>query len=594
MTGSMPNNRDNALRRRLGAVVFADISNYTGMMGADEVGTWVAVKSRFEDFNQLAQKHDGEVLEVRGDGLFSLFDSAIHAVSFAMELQARMRAWNASSPENQKFLFRVGINLGEILVDGAQISGDCVNIASRLEALAQPGHVCISAAVYEVVRNRLTFGYEYLGSKKLKNVSEPIDAFQVHENSTSAAMTRGLRPLYLSQDSVIIPIKDRSVVVLPLQFQGGDQQEGWYADGLTDDITTCLSRFQDLFVIAKTSAYVYNDPKVVPVTAARELGVRYVVRGSLRKAGNRIRVTIELLDSGRDKIIWGEHYDRQLEAIFDLLDEITQLIVSSVAQHIESSEIDRLRQLAPSDLRAYSYVLQGQQHLFRYTRVDTNQARAFYDRALDLDPNYARALAAKSRTLNIEWRYNWANEKDNALNTALSLAHDAIQADPADARGYGELGFVQLYRKDHDAAINAYRRATKLNPNDADLLSDMADALVHAHQSEEAVELLQAAMRLNPYYPDQYLWHLGGAYFKLKRYEETIQTVQKMQNPTEGRRLLAASFGQLGRIAEAKEQAAKLLEAHPNFTVNDWSKVLPDKYQEDLDDFIEGLKKAGL
>jgi adenylate cyclase len=590
----MPNDKDKAPRRRLGAVVFADIANYTGMMGADEIGTWIAVKSRFEDFNQLAKKHHGEVLEVRGDGLFVLFDSAVHAVSFAMELQTSMRAWNGDGPENKQFLFRVGINLGEILVDGAQISGDCVNIASRLESLAQPGHVCISAAVYEQVRNRLTYGYEYLGAKSLKNVSEPVDAFQVHENSTSAAMTRGLRPLYLSESSVIIPVKDRSVVVLPLQFQGGDQQESWYADGLTDDITTSLSRFHDLFVIAKTSAYVYGDPKVVPVTAARELGVRYVVRGSLRRAGNRIRVAIELLDSGREKIIWGEHYDRQLDGIFELLDEITQLIVSSVSQHIQSSELDRLKQLAPSDLRAYGYVLQGQQHICRYTRVDTNHARTFYNRALDLDPNYARALAAKSRTLNIGWRYNWTDEQDNALSSALSLAHEAIQADPADARGYGELGFVQLYRKNHDAAINAYRRAIKLNPNDADLMSDMADALVHAHQFDEAVELLKAAMRLNPYFPDQYLWHLGGAYFKLKQYDEAILTIKKMQNPTEGRRLLAASFGQLGRIAEAKEQAAKVLEAHPNFNVDDWAKVLPDKYQEDLDHFIGGLRKAGL
>jgi adenylate cyclase len=239
-------------------------------------------------------------------------------------------------------------------------------------------------------------------------------------------------------------------------------------------------------------------------------------------------------------------------------------------------------------------VLQGQQHIFRYTRLDTRDARTLYGKALDLDPGYARALAAKSRTLNIEWRYDWAEERDEALDSALKLAHEAIQADSADARGFGELGFVHLYRKEHDAAINAYRRATKLNPNDADLLSDMADALVHAHQFDEAVELLKAAMRLNPYYPDQYLWHLGGAYFKLRRYDEAIHTIQKMQNPTEGRRLLAASFGQLGRIAEAKEQAAKVLEAHPNFTSDDWAKVLPDKYPEDLDHFIEGLKKAGL
>ncbi len=590
----MPDVEDNTPRRRLGAVLFADIANYTGMMSADEIGTWNAVKSRFEDFNKLAKLHHGEVLEVRGDGLFILFDSAIHAVSFGMELQNRTKIWNADIAEDRQFRFRVGINLGEILVDGTRVSGDCVNIASRLESLAQPGHVCISATVYEQVRNKLTFGYEYLGSQNLKNVKEPVDAFQVHENSTSAAMTRGLRPLYLTENSIILPVRDCSVVVLPLQFQGSDQTESWYADGLTDDITTSLSRFHDLFVIARSSAYAYADPRVVPSSAARELGVRYVVRGSLRKAGNRIRVAIELLDSEHSRIIWGEHYDRELDGIFELQDEITQLIVSSAAQHIQSTELDRLKQLAPNDLRAYGFVLQGQQRIFRYTRIDTRGAQTLYDKALNLDPNYARALAAKSRTLNIQWRYNWVDERENALDSALKLAYEAIQADPADARGFGELGFVHLYRKEHDAAINAYRRATTLNPNDADLLSDMADTLSHTRQSEEAVELLHRAMRLNPYYPDQYLWNLGGAYFDLKQYDEAINTVQKMQNPTEGRRLLAASFGHLGRIAEAKEQAVKVLEAHPRFNVEQWAAVVPDKYEESTAHLIEGLRKAGL
>jgi adenylate cyclase len=581
-------------KRRLGAVVFADIVNYTGMMGADEVGTWAAVSSRFDELRQLAAAYRGDVLEVRGDGLFLLFDSAVDAVGFAMNLQERAGSWNSSAVPGQLFQFRVGVNLGEILVDGPNVAGDCVNIASRLEALAEPGRVCISSAVYEQVRSRLKFGYEYLGAKRLKNVTDPVDAFQVHVNSTSATMTPGYRPTYLSDVAVGLVTKNSSVVVLPLQFQGSDLSERWYADGFTDDITTSLSRFHDLFVIARSSAYVYTDPQVVPANAARELGVRYVVKGSLRKAGNRIRVAIELLDCERERIIWGERYDRNLDDIFDIQDEVTQLIVSATAQNIRSTEIERLRQLAPNDLEAYGYVLQGQQRIFRYTQADTQGARKLYDRALQLDPKYGRALAAKSRTLNIEWRYNWTDNQDQALDTALNLAHEAIEVDAADARGFGELGFAYLYRKEHDASINAYRRALSLNPNDADLLSDMADALTHARQSEEALELIKRAMQLNPHYPDQYLWHLGGAYFNLKQYEEAIQTIQKMQNPTEGRRLLAASFGHLGRVAQAQEQAAKVLEAHPNFNVDSWAVVQPDKHPEDSAHFIEGLKKAGL
>ncbi len=581
-------------KRRLGAILFADIANYTRLMGEDEMGTWAAVKSRIAEFNLLCADHDGQVLEIRGDGLFLLFDSAYNAVNFAMTMQQRMKDMNRDEPENRQFNFRVGINLGEVIIDEYNVSGDSVNIASRLESLARPGNVCISATIYEQVKSRLTFGYEYLGPQQLKNIREPVEAFQVHENSTSAAMTQGLRPNYGGSVAPLVPFKDTSVAVLPLRYQGGELSERWYADGLTEDITTSLSRFHDLFVISRGSAFVYKDPEIEPMQAARQLGVRYIVSGSLRQAGRRVRVAVELLDVERNRTLWGERYDRELEGIFELQDEISALIVSSVARHIQASEIEKLRQLAPSDLRAYGYVLQGQQHIFSYTQDEIRRAGLLYENALNIDPAYGRALAAKSRTLNIEWRYDWAEEPDRALDRALDLAQEAIRADPTDARGYGELGFVHLYRKEHDAAINAYRRAITLNPNDADVLSDMADALVHSKQSEEAIALIERAMRLNPYYPDQYLWHLGGAYFDLKQYDETIHTVMKMQNPTEGRRLLAASYALLGRTTEAREQAGKILAVRPDFTVDKWAAVQPDKYPEDTEHLAEGLRKAGL
>lgn len=581
-------------RRRLGAILFADIANYTRLMGEDEMGTWAAVRARITEFNTLCTDHDGQVLEIRGDGLFLLFDSAYNAVNFAMIMQQRMRDMNRDLPESRQFNFRVGINLGEVIIDEYNVSGDSVNIASRLESLARPGNVCISATVYEQVKSRLTFGYEYLGPQRLKNIREPVEAFQVHENSDTAIMTQAFRPTYGLGAPPLDPFKDTSVVVLPLRYQSGDLAERWYADGLTEDVTTSLSRFHDLFVISRGSAFVYKDPETDPLQAARQLGVRYVVSGSLRKAGHRVRVAVELLDAERNRTLWGERYDRELEGIFELQDEISALIVSSVARHIQASEIERLRQLAPSDVRAYGYVLQGQQHLFSYTQDEIRRAGRLYESALNIDPAYARALAAKSRTLNIEWRYDWADDRDHALDRALDLAHEAIRVDSTDARGYGELGFVHLYRKEHDAAINAYRRAIALNPNDADVLSDMGDALVHSKHSEEAITLIGRAMRLNPYYPDQYLWHLGGAYFDLKQYDETINTIMKMQNPAEGRRLLAASYALLGRTAEAREQAGKILAARPDFTAAKWAAVQPDKYPEDTEHLAEGLRKAGL
>ena len=458
----MSDNQNANLKRRLGAILFADIANYTRLMGEDEVGTWLAVKPRILEFNELARKHHGEVLQVRGDGLFLIFDSAFNAVGFAMEVQKRMKTLNEGLPEDRQLWFRLGINLGEVLVDDANVSGASVNIAARLETLARPGQVCISAAVYEQVRNKLTFGYEYLGAQTLKNVKEPVDVFQVHEDPASAVMTTGLRLPSPAEGAAHQPIKDLSVVVLPFRFQGSDQAESWFADGMTEDITTSLSRFHSFFVIARMSAYAYAARMTAPANAARELGVRYVITGSVRKAGQRLRIAVELLDVERGRSIWGERYDRSLDEIFAVQDEITQIIVAATAAQIEASERDRVRQLAPADLRAYGFVLQGQQHIFRYTREENREARLLYEAALKVDPGYARALAAKSRTLNIDWRYNWTDQRDKALDAALELALGAIEADPADARGFGELGFAHLYRKEFDAAISAYERGRSL------------------------------------------------------------------------------------------------------------------------------------
>jgi len=585
MSGSPPSV---GLRRRLGAVLFADIANYSRLMGEDEIGTVLTVKTRFEILHEASARHHGDILQVRGDGAFLLFDSAVDAVTFALEIQKRMDEANAGMDPERAIRFRIGINLGEILFDRDAVSGDSINIAARIEALAPPGSVCVTGAVYDQTRNKVPVGYEYLGPKTLKNIAEPVDVFLLREDAQPATMTAGFRRRQDTGEP-----RDLSVVVLPFKFQG-DQGESWFASGMTEDITTSLSRFRNLFVISRASAFVFREQEIAPQEAAREFGVRYVIAGSVQKAGRRMRVSVRLVDAIRDRIMWGEHYSREIEDIFDIQDEITQIVVSTTAVQIESSERERTRTLPPSDLRAYGYVLQGQQHIFQYRREENRVARELYDAALEADPVYARAIAAKSRTLNLDWRYDWTESPDLILDEALGLALKATELDEADARGFGELGFVHLYRKEHEAAISAYKRALLLNPNDADLMSDMADALAHSGRSDEAIELLQKAMRLNPFYPDQYLWHLGGAYYNLHRYDEAIRTLESMQNPTEGRRLLAASYAQLGRLEEARSHARKVLEAHPNFRVEHWAGVQPDRHQADVLHFVEGLTKAGL
>lgn len=583
------------LKRYLAAIVFADVVNFSRMMGEDEIGTTVALHQRMEMLRILAADYSGEVIKTTGDGVFLLFESAIDAVNFSVLAQKRLARLNEEVAEQRQLVFRFGVNLGDVLRAGDELTGESINIASRIESFSAPGRICISGSVYDSISQKMGLGYEYLGAQDFKNIKEKVDVFQVHDDPASAAMTAALRrdrertPSYEGD-----PLIDQSIVVLPFALQGSECDDSWFADGLTEDITTSLSRFKQFFVISRTSAYVCSQRWSSPKDIANELGVRYVVGGSVRMAGRKMRITVQLTDVIRDRTVWGEQYRREIDDIFDLQDEITQVIVSATAAKIESTELERLKQMPPANMAAYGFVLQGQKFIFSYTQKGISHARRLYDTALDSDPKYARALAAKSRTLNLDWRYNWTKDPDVALDGALKLAVDAIQLDELDARGFGELGFAHLYRKEHGAAISAYERAILLNPNDADLMSDMADALAHCGRSEEAVELLKKAMRLNPFYPDQYIWHLGGAYFNLKQYDAAIETLKGMQNPTEGRRILAASYGHLNRLEEAHFEAQQVRQAHPNFDVNHWASVQPDKFPADVEHFVEGLKRAGL
>lgn len=585
---------ENQLKRRLVAVAFADVADFSRMMGEDEERTTIAVKDRLRLFPKIIRCYSGEVVGTEGDNAFMLFESAVDAVKFSVEMQKVLERQNEGLSDHRTVSFRFGIHVGEIVLRGDEFAGECINIAARIEAFAQPGRICISGTVFDQVSRRLTFGYEYLGAQQFKNIAEKVDVFQVHENPTAAAMTPGLRRSYGGSTASNEPQSDLSIAVLPFRFQGPDQSDNWFAEGLTDDITTSLSRFSQFFVIARGSAQIICERHRSPKDAARELGVRYVVEGSVRKAGPRIRIALQLIDAAKDRTIWGEQYDRRVEDLFDLHDEITQIIVAATAAKIEASERERLRLIPPASLAAYGFVLQGQRHICRYTQDEVRCARDLYNHALESDPRYARAIAAKSRTYNLDWRYDWVEQPDEALDVALDLAQDAIGFDGQDARGFGELGFAHLYRKEHDASIAAYERAVSLNPNDADLMSDMGDALAHSGRSEEAIDLLEKAMRLNPFYPDQYLWHLGGAYFNLKRYEDAIEVLKRMQNPTEGRRILAASYGHLGRKEKARHEAELVRQAHPNFTVERWAKVQPDRNEDDVLHFVDGLKRAGL
>ncbi len=583
--------------RRLRAILFADVVGYARMMAMDEKETSTRIANLIDKFETLGVTYKGELVQARGDGLFFLFDSVVDAVHLATEIQKLAEQKSKSLPDEKKVMLRIGVHMGDVMWVTNQYVGDSVNIASRIESTAQTGGVCISGAVYEQVKHKLNFGFEYVGRVELKNIPDSVDIYRVSTDTQVALLSASPRPRDTTGKSEpqenLIGDKP-TIAVLPFTNLDGTDRDDFFADGVTEDLITNLSRFHALAVISRSSTFVYKNREMPFRQVGEELGVHYVVTGSIRKSGNRLRLTVELFDCKTSMPVWRERYNREIDDIFDLQDEITDLISSAVAVQTQSADKTLSRIQVPALIETYSLVLQGQQKIFKYNREQNIQARKMYEAALKSESDYSRAMAALSRTHNLDWRYSWTERPELALEKAHELAQESVLIDPSDARGYGELGFVNLYRKDHDASLSAFETALHLNPNDTDVMSNMGDALAHCGRSEEAITLLNRALLLNPFYPDQYLWYLGGAYFNLKQYEDAVRTLKRMNSPTEGRRLLAACYAYLGKKEDAKFQASKVLEAYPNFNLAHWENVQPDVNPEDTEHFVNGLRLAGL
>ncbi|MFK7855631.1 MAG: adenylate/guanylate cyclase domain-containing protein [Granulosicoccus sp.] len=594
----MSEQSDNAKEfRRLRAIVFADVVGYSRMMAMDEVDTSVRVASLIKRCAELSIEYNGALIQTRGDGLFLLFDSVVDAVSLSSELQEMVNKESEALPDDKKIRLRIGVHMGDVIKADDQYVGDSVNIASRIEAKAGAGSICISGAVYEQVKHKLNLGFAYVGCLELKNIPDPLDLYEISNDTQVVLMSASPRSREdeskASLDSLIA--SKPLIAVLPFSNLDNNDLDDFFADGVTEDLITNLSRFHALAVISRSSTFVYKNRDVSISQVGGDLGAQYVVTGSIRKSSSRLRLTVELSDCRTSVPVWRERYNREIGDIFDLQDEITDLISSAIAVKTQSADMGLLGRIqVPALIETYSLVLKGQQKIFKYSQEQNVQARKMYEAALKNESDYSRAMAALSRTHNLDWRYSWTDSPEYALEKAHELAQESVLVDPSDARGYGELGFVNLYRKDHEGCLSAFETALRLNPNDTDVMSNMGDALAHCGRSEEAIALLNKALLLNPFYPDQYLWYLGGAYFNLKQYDDAVKTLKRMNSPAEGRRLLAACYAYLGRTDEAKQQAAKVLEAYPNFDLKHWENVQPDVNPEDTEHFVHGLRLAGL
>ncbi|MBV9522632.1 MAG: adenylyl cyclase [Alphaproteobacteria bacterium] len=580
--------RPTGRRRRLAAVMFADMVGYSRRMEEDEEQSATQAARSVELFRSLIVDYGGQVANVAGDGVLALFESAEQAVRFAIQMQKEFRdqaVWGDGEP----IQFRVGLNLGEVIEHDGNVQGHCVNIAARLQAIAEPGGIFVTAAVRELVRDEAGVSLRPLGRKTLKNISEPIEVFAIAQTGPEAAQS------FETSRATAMPVPSRhpSVAVLALTNLSGDHANDHLCEGIVEDVIANLSRFRNLMVIARHSAFLFSLKNHPAREIGRYLGVRYLLGGNLRRAGKRMRIAIELVDGESEAVLWSDHFNTELEELFEVQDEITGAVAARLSVQIDFAEHRREAQY-PHDMRAYGLVLRGQHLILRFAKEANAHARRLFEEAIELAPNYGRAYSAMSRTHNLDWRYSWSPDPDASLDAAVELARRAIQLDPLDARGFAELGYANLYKKRHDESLAEYARAIALNPNDADIIAEYADALVYAGHPTKSVELLGKAMRLNPYYPDWYLWYLADAYSTMGQYAEVIATVQRMQDPDEGRRMLAASFAHLGMMEEARAEAREVLRLHPGFTIGRWRHRPPYRDSAILERYIDGLRKAGL
>lgn len=584
----------------LTAVLMADVYGYSRLMSQNEEETSNRVAQAITLIRKLIADYGGQIKNIAGDGVLALFDSVSNCVKFAIEMQQEFineAVWNSGS---EPISFRIGINVGEVREGDFGLQGHAINVAARIEGLAKPGGICISQSVSQVARNIGNTKLKSLGFPEMKNIDEPIEVFEI-ELGERVYFTPAPTASIIEHEKRVdhtLPTKneipDSSVAVLPLENLSGEAQNVHLCNGVTGDIISNLSRFNDLHVIAQQSSNLFQGQQLPIDEIGKKLGVRYLTTGAFQRAGDRLRVQIQLSEVDTGRTVWSDKFDGDIQEIFAFQDEVTAVVASRLSIKIDNAERRRQQRSAPSDLKAYGLILRGRE-VYKQPRRELNlHARRLFEQASEVDPEYAVSYTSISRTSNDAWRFNWADEPSQALDDAIRKAEFALNLDPDDARGYAALGNARLYKREHDESLAAYERAIQFNPNDADILAEMGHSASVYGDTERAVELIRRAMQLNPYFPDWYLWHLGEAYFDMNDYEEAIRTLNRMQDKTEAYRMLTASCALLDRQDEAERYAKQVLMTHPEFTIKHWANVPPDRNPEPRERLIEGLTKAGL
>jgi len=627
------------VKRKLTAILSADVKGYSRIMGEDEVGTIHTLNAYKEVMAGLIQHHRGRVVDAPGDNVLAEFGSVVDAVQCAVEIQKELKTRNAEFPENRRMEFRIGVNLGDVVEDGEQILGDGVNIAARVQGLADGGGICISGTAFDQVKHKLPVGYQYLGKQTVKNITEAVRTYRVLMEPEAAGKVigeeepkptkwgwkaiaavavvvlvaggliwnfylRGPQIEHARADKMAFPLPDKpSIAVLPFTNMSGDPKEEYFCDGITDQIITSLSIIPRLFVIARNSTFVYKGKAVKVEKVAEELGVRYVLEGSVQRSEGRVRILVQLIDAIKGIHLWSERYDRDLKDLFVLQDEIAKQIMTALQVKLTEGEYASGVAGTTSDLKALECFWRGEEHFFRWAKEDNAAARQWAQKAVELDPKFAGGWAQMGWTYLFEVIFGWSQSPVQSMERALECAQKAIGLSDSCAKACALMGFINLLNRKFDEAIEGGEKAVRINPNDPVMLCILANIMQYNGKFDESIAVIKNAMRLCPSYPAFFLSPLSNSYLLAGRYEEALAAGELMLarankgefSPFVAHMNLAEAYIGLGQDQKARAHAEEMLKINPNYSLADQRKRW--YYYKDpahLDRRIDALRKAGL
>jgi len=624
------------VKRKLTAILSADVKGYSRLMGEDEEGTIRTLNTYKEVMSNIIQRQRGRVVDAPGDNVLAEFGSVVDAVRCAVDIQKELKTRNAELPENRRMEFRIGVNLGDVVEDGEQILGDGVNIAARLESLSETGGICISGTAFDQVRNKLNLGYKYLGEQTVKNIALPVRVYQVLMEPEAAGKVieeKKAKPTFLrkpfialvivliaiataiaiwkfyirptppmevaSKEKMALPLPDKpSIAVLPFLNMSGDKEQEYFSDGITEEIITALSKVPRLFVIARNSTFTYKGRPVMVQQVAQELGVRYVLEGSVRRTEGRVRITAQLIDAMSGNHLWAEKYDRGLKDIFALQDEISFKVVAALQVKLTEGEQALIFAGGTNNFEAYARYLKGADYVKRVNREGIFLARKMAEETIALDPNFPRGYGLLAMTHWLDVRLGLSKDPKQSLTESARLYQKALAMDPSAGNYRVLLGFVFTIMRQYEKGMVEAEHGIAISPNSADGQCYYGLILIFNGRPKEAIEAIKKAIRLNPLPPDFY-WHiLGQAYCDVGMYEEAVaackEALRRYPNSLFTHVRLAQAYALMGRENEARVEVEEVLRINPRYSVEYFRSSTPYKNPADMELMADALLKVGL